>query len=60
MNMKVRNKITGEIYEHVGKPKVFIDGIAFEQVKRPMGRFDRDSSYDQIFKVRADSLEKIR
>lgn len=47
---KMKNKITGEMYVHVGKPLVYIDGVAFEQVTK--------ENNQQIFKVRADSLER--
>lgn len=47
---KMKNKITGEMYVHAGKPIVYIDGVAFEQVTKETG--------PQIFKVRADSLER--
>lgn len=60
----MKNKITGELFALTGKPKVFIDGVAFEQVvkvyKKPVGEsFDYKAMDRTVYKLRADSLERL-
>lgn len=48
------------MYVHAGKPAVFIDGVRFEQVtKKQIGIRDTGFRLNPIFKIRADSLEKV-